>query len=82
MMLQIEMLLSQVRDLRILLLVVDAWEAKRIAKQDCPPGSGVIDSGTSTTDNEEVESPGSVRYVRVYGYSGATAPYRLVIEDD
>ena len=42
----------------------------------------IIASGTSTTDNEEVESPGSVRYVRVYGYSGATAPYRLIIEDD
>ena len=42
----------------------------------------IIDSGTSTTDNEEVESPGSVRFVRVYGYSGATAPYRLIIVDD
>jgi hypothetical protein len=42
----------------------------------------VLATANSTTDDEEFESPGSVRYLRVYGYSGATADYRLIIEDD
>jgi len=45
-------------------------------------GGSVIATGHSTTDNEEVESPGSVRYLKVYGYNGATADYRLIIYDD
>jgi len=42
----------------------------------------ILETGHSTTDNEEVESPGSVRYLKVYGYGGATADYRLIISDD
>jgi hypothetical protein len=41
-----------------------------------------LETATSTSDNEEFESPGSVRYLKVYGYSGATAGYKLIIDDD
>ncbi|MEE2827988.1 MAG: PPC domain-containing protein, partial [Myxococcota bacterium] len=42
----------------------------------------LIDSSNSTTDNEMIDSPSGVRYVKVFGYSGATAGYSLVISND
>ena len=41
-----------------------------------------IVASNSTSDDEELESPGSVRFLKVYGYSGATAAYRLVVDDE
>ena len=40
-----------------------------------------IANATSSDDNETLDSPPGLRFLKVYGYSGASAPYSLIIED-
>jgi len=41
----------------------------------------LIASATSSSNNEELDSPPGLRFLKVFGYGGATANYTLVIED-
>ncbi len=45
-------------------------------------GGSTLDSSTSTSDTEEVTGSADTVLIRVYGYSGATGDYDLLVTLD